>query len=327
MNAKALKLAVGLIILGLLFWKFDTAKIFDALRHCDPLYLLIALLITPVTMDLRAMRLRKLLAMHTKATPPLYILNELGYIGFLFGLVTPSRAGEFFRAYYLSRDYKISYAHSVASVFIDRMLDVAMLFILVDIAVLYFPYMLGREVLGDYTWVLAVSTALFVLLAYLLTRPRFLKKAIDYTEKAFRRMIKKDPHESKKAELSEDFHETLMNLKENKKAFIPLWANNMVLWFFVLLQAYVILLALGERVDIIFVFLAVPFAIMASLLPITVSGLGTRDLAMVALFSFAGVSASKAISLSLLYLFLGQVVPAAVGEYFYIKRGYASKSK
>jgi len=324
MKTGALKLVIGLLILAFLFLKFDAGKILAEIAGSDPLYLALALAITPLTMHIRALRLQMLLAIHNENVP-LKTLNELGYVGFLFGLVTPSRAGEFIRAYYISKENKIPYSHSIASVFIDRVLDVIVLFLLVDVSLIYLPYMLGHEVLGDFTWILVLSTLLFFSFLILLTRPWFLNAAVEFLERMFRRIIKKDPYAKGRGLVAKEFHVTLENLKDNKKAFLPIMLVNAVLWFFVLLQAQVILMALGAEVDIVFTFLAVPFAILASLLPVTVSGIGTRDVAMVMVFSLAGVPASKAISLSLLYLFLGQIVPAAAGEYFYLKRGYSSK--
>jgi len=318
---RLLKLVTGLAILAILFWKFDLGKIAGDLVKSDPLYILIAFAITPVTMYLRALRLQRLLLMHDEKVST-NVLNELGYIGFLLGLVTPSRAGEFVRAYYLTKDHKVPYSHSLGSIFIDRVLDVITLFVLVNLALIYFPYAYGKDVLRDFTWIIPLATLLFIALLYLLTKEWFLKKAIDFTENAFCKVLKKDPFFKGNGEASKEFHVTLQNLKNKRKEYIPIFLVNAVLWFFVLLQAWVILKALGEDAGLLFTFLAVPFAILASLLPITVSGIGTRDVAMVALFSLAGVPASKALSMSLLYLAIGQVFPAFIGEYLYMKGGY-----
>ncbi|MBN2250744.1 MAG: flippase-like domain-containing protein [Candidatus Altiarchaeota archaeon] len=322
MGKRALKLLFGLLILAVLFWRFEPARIIDELAASDPFYILLALAITPVTMYLRAARLQRLLMIHGRLVP-IKTLNELSYLGFLYGLLTPSRAGEFVKAYYLSKESGISAAHSITSVFLDRVLDVVMLFLLVNVAVIYLPYFLGREVLSGYTWLLPAATLLFALSLYALSRERVLGKVIDFMEKYFNKLVKKDPYASKAGGASREFHETLRNLKKGKKGFLPVLPINFVLWFFILLQAHVLLIALGAEVDIVYTFLAVPFAIMAALLPVTVSGLGTRDVAMVALFSLVGIPASKAVSLALLYLFMGQIVPALVGEYFYLRRGYS----
>ncbi len=323
---RLLQLLVGLAILGILLWKFDLGKIASDVAKSDPLYLLIALAITPLTMNLRALRLQRLLMIHDEKVPA-GILNELGYIGFLLGLVTPSRAGEFVRAYYLTKDHKVPYSHAIGSIFIDRIIDMITLFVLVNIAIVYFPYVYRENVLKDFTWIIPVVTLLFIAGLYLLTKERFLKKAIDYTEKAFSKVLKRDPYVLGQKQASNEFHKTLQNLKNNRKEYVPIFIINAALWFFVLLQAWVVFLALGVNVDIVYTFLAVPFGVLASLLPITVSGIGTRDVALVALFSLAGVPASKALSMSILYLATGQVFPAVIGEYLYLKGGYAKKKK
>lgn len=324
MRDRLLRLLFGLTIFGILIWRFDISEIIDNLLHSDPIYIILALAITPLAMHLRAIRLQKILLIHNEEIS-LGILNRLCYLGFLFGVITPSRAGDFIRAYYLSKENGVPYSHSIGSIFIDRILDIITLFLLANLALIYFPYFLGSDVFKNFIWLPPLATLLLVIFLYLLTRGWFLNKTINFLETIFRRIIKRDTYAKSKGRISQEFHATVQNLKDNKKKFLPIVLINTVLWFFILLQAQLILVALGENVDIIFTFLVIPFAILAALLPITISGLGTRDAAMVALFSLVNVPASKAISLAILFLFMGQIVPALVGEYFYLKKGYSSR--
>lgn len=328
MKNKILRLLIGLTIFSLLLWKFDFFKILRDLLHSDPLYITLALAITPLTMHLRAIRLQKILSIYNKEIS-LSTLNRLCYLGFLFGVITPSKAGDFIRAYYLSKENKVPYSYSITSIFIDRISDIIILLLLANLALIYFPYFLGKDVFKNFIWLPPLVTLLLVIFLYLLTKEWFLNRTINLLEKIFRRIVKRDFYVKNKGKILQEFHTALQDLKNNKKKFLSIIFINIILWFFILLQAQLILIALDEHVNIIFTFLAVPFAVLAALLPITISGLGTRDATMVVLFSLVyvpAIPASKAISLAILFLFIGQIVPALVGGYFYLRKGYSSIS-
>ena len=349
MKNKLLRLLLGMAIFGILIAMSDISEITSNLLNSDPVYIILALFITPLTMHLRAIRLHEILLIHNERIP-LVILNKLCYVGFLFGVITPSRAGDFIRAYYLTKENKVPYAHSTASIFIDRILDLITLLLLVNLALIHFPYFLENDIFRNFIWLSPAITLILILFLYMLTREWFLDRTINFLETLFRRLIKKDRYmkdrhtknrdvgemaldreegrialDREEGKISREFHITLQNLKNSKKRFLPIIFINTVLWFFILLQTQLILMALGENVDIIFTFLAIPFTILAALIPVTLSGLGTRDAAMVALFSLVGVTASKSISLAIIFLFMGQLLPALIGGYFYLKRGYSNR--
>jgi hypothetical protein len=72
-------------------------------------------------------------------------------------------------------------------------------------------------------------------------------------------------------------------------------------------QAYALGLAIGLSVPFTTYFAFVPIILLVMLLPITVFGLGTSQLAFAALFVRAGVPIGGAVALSLLFVALGIV--------------------
>jgi uncharacterized membrane protein YbhN (UPF0104 family) len=72
-----------------------------------------------------------------------------------------------------------------------------------------------------------------------------------------------------------------------------------------ILQAYCLGLSLGVPLPMTAYFAFIPVILLVMLLPISINGLGTSQLAFAGLFGRAGVSHADAVALSILFLALG----------------------
>jgi hypothetical protein len=86
-----------------------------------------------------------------------------------------------------------------------------------------------------------------------------------------------------------------------------------------ILQAYALGRSLGLVPPFTAYFAFVPIILLVMLLPITIYGLGTSQLAFTALFARAGVPAGQAVALSLLFVGLG-LVGNLPGAFLYTTR-------
>jgi hypothetical protein len=75
--------------------------------------------------------------------------------------------------------------------------------------------------------------------------------------------------------------------------------------------------SLGIDLGLFFFILVIPVISLLDLLPISISGIGTRDLALIFLFGLQGISAEQAIAFSLLYLFMSYWLIALLGAAVY----------
>ena len=120
----ALRLGVGLALAALLLWLavrgVDSAALLSAMAHAKPLPLVMVVVLTVAMYGIRAMRWRLLLPALGKAS----ILDLFGItnIGFMAGLVIP-RAGEVLRPYLAARRYKVSVSAGLASIILERLID------------------------------------------------------------------------------------------------------------------------------------------------------------------------------------------------------------
>ncbi len=140
MNKKHLHLIIGVVIIGLsLFYAFRGVAIDElrtALKSIHYIYLLPALMIVALSYILRAMRWRYLIR-SVKDVKTKDLMSPL-MVGFM-GNMLPARAGEFIRAYLLSKKESISFSSSFATIFIERLFDLILLLMLLVGTLLFMP--------------------------------------------------------------------------------------------------------------------------------------------------------------------------------------------
>jgi uncharacterized protein (TIRG00374 family) len=128
----ALRLGVGLLLAGVLLWAatrgVDSAELIGAMSRARPLELVLIVVLTVLMYVIRAMRWRLLLPSLRDAS----ILDLFGItnIGFMAGLFIP-RAGEVLRPYLAARRYKVGVSAGIASILLERLIDlITVLFLL-----------------------------------------------------------------------------------------------------------------------------------------------------------------------------------------------------
>ncbi len=120
----ALRLGIGVVLAVLLLWLatrgVDSGDLLSALSHAKPLPLMALVILTVAMYGVRAMRWRLLLPSLKKA--PIFDLFGITNIGFMAGLFIP-RAGEVLRPYLASRRYGGGVSAGLASIVLERLMD------------------------------------------------------------------------------------------------------------------------------------------------------------------------------------------------------------
>lgn len=172
--------------------------------------------------------------------------------------ITPSKSGDVIRAYYL-RD-EIPLTKTAGSVLTERIFDVLtlILFSLAGMA-LYHRYEFAGAVL-----VMLVLTAL---LLFLLCSDLQLPVREPWNSKA------------------QNFALSMKLLIRNKKALISVTLYSLLIWLLSIIQTLLFFYALGIEIPMAFVMGNIPIAIFIGMIPVTLGGMGTRDAAIIVLFS------------------------------------------
>jgi uncharacterized protein (TIRG00374 family) len=140
LQKKYVHLLIGLVIIALsLFFAFrgvSVNELIDALMQADYYYLIPAVLIVLISYVFRAMRWGYLVrTVKNVNTTDLFAPLMIGFMANML----PARAGEFIRAYLLSKQEKISFSSSFATIFIERLFDLVMVLLLLIWVMLFMP--------------------------------------------------------------------------------------------------------------------------------------------------------------------------------------------
>ena len=243
-------------------------------------------------------------------------------IGFFFSSITPGRIGDFVRALYLKEN---NLSTSISSVLLDRVIDIILLVAFSAIASVVFTEVYGGSVISQQI-ILAMIFAVCVGLFFLF-REKYLKII-------FRPLFNLIVPENYKQRIAFGFNGIFLSVKKiflRKKEFIFAVLVGAVFWVIAVVFSYFLAVSLGIVISLEAMFLLYPLILLADLLPISFSGVGTREAIVILFFSFISLSAEQAVAFSLLLFLTGYLLVALVGYIFFvsepidIKNSFAAK--
>jgi hypothetical protein len=304
-----LRVAVAVILTGLLLWKADPARVWQASVRADPSDIAIAMALTLLDRSLMAYRWLVLLrplasASHVSLGPIMRIFFVSTFVG---TFLPASIGGDAVRAYSLAR-HDVPASAAVASVFMDRMLGVLSV-LLLGVAGLFFARDLATHpaVLTALcvTLGVCVATGVVVFSRGMADLARSLLRFVPYV--ALRRT-------------GDSLLGAIQSYATSHRELLNVLAGSLGVQVLRVVQAYFLGRALGIEAPLQVYFAFIPLILLVMLLPVTVNGFGTSQAAFVWLFARAGVSSAQSFALSVLFVALG-VVGNLPGAVLYIRGG------
>ena len=215
------------------------------------------------------------------------------------GLLTPGRVGDVLRAQYLRHDLDVPYAEGIASVVVDRLCDLYVLVAFVAVGVVrYAPVIVGR--LAVVTWAGVAATALGPLV---LLVPGVAERVLG------RAFVKLAP-----ADQGAGFTRFLEAIRANVGRPLLLTLPLTVATFFInYVQGWLIAHAIGLPMTFFDATCLLAIASLLGLLPISVSGVGVRELFFSLAFPMLGFSGADGVVFGLLVFFVIYLIIVAVG--------------
>ena len=278
---------IGLFILLFILSRIDFKLLLDTLYHVNILYLSLAIILNIPQLFFKSYRWNFLLKQqHIYYTPvqSFQIYMSSLYIGF----ITPGRIGEFVKALYLSADKGISISKGFSSVLVDRLFDLYLLINLGFIGIWKF------DILGKLSSTFLVITLIAVLTPLIMLNRQLMEKFIKtlYKIAVFKKV------QGKIEESVEDFYDGLQKLISSKLLYSGLLTCMGYFMFFI--QCYLIVIAVDLSINFLTIILFMAISNLITFIPISISGLGTRDATLIFLFSLIGLSPEMAV----IYAFL-----------------------
>jgi glycosyltransferase 2 family protein len=278
---------LGLVLLVLLILYAGPAKIGRALLSAHPGWLLLGFLLNIPELGIKAFRWQRIV--RWQGFSMTYFQAFLAFFGSLFvGFLTPGRLGEMAKAYTVKHEFNTSLSHGLSSVVVDRMFDMYLLLTLGMLGVIRFA------VLGTLlSWPVYVGMIVLLLIPLLFLHETFLMFVVGMLGN-FPVLCKKRKWMQEKAG---QFAQGLRPLGPARIGQCILLTLAGYAVFF--LQCYCCSWALGFSVPLVDLLLLMGATNFLSFIPISISGLGTREACLI--FFLARVQPPQPESIAVLF--------------------------
>jgi len=266
---------ITIIIFIVLFRKIDIVSVIKTISQVNIILLIISILILTLFPIIKSMRFKYIL----KTINCKISFKESFFVNmaaFPLLIITPSKSGDLIKGVYLKNS--IPMAKTFGAIFAEKLFDFIALVIIVLIGLMIFP---NKAILC-----LILFFLLTIIITFILP---FLKLKIKLKEPWNTRI--------------ERLFLSVKTLAKKPECLVTLLVYSIIFWFINIIQISFILYALDIKVPLLFTMANIPMAIFIGMIPITLGGMGTRDSAIIYLFSSYANSATL-LSFGILYSFL-----------------------
>lgn len=314
MKIKKILPFIGLSIFIYLVYKTGPLNILSGFKDITLNYFLIFMFLLIIAVTFLAFKWGFILKKQNIQLPFLYILKTY-LISIFYGAITPARAGSLIRAYYIKNKTNKSLIESSSSIVIERALDLLVIIFLSFLGSLF----LFNHILPDLITKLLISFFLIIGVCLFFISEKRSKLVFSLVSKY---ILPKSLREKADSSLS-SFYKTIPSPK-NIILFIIL---TFIAWILIAIKST--FMARAFSIEIPFITAATIFLISIAVgtIPITVGGLGTREVALVTLFGLFDVPAAKAMSMSITLFLTGSILPALIGFLLSLKEEKIQKNE
>lgn len=286
------RIAVAGGLTAYILWKSHPRDVLAAAAGADWRPLAVAVVLVLVDRVLMAYRWIVLLyTLDPADRPPLPDIVRIFFVSTFLGTFLPSVGGDAVRAYAIT-NLKVRGGDAVASVFMDRMLGIASLFLMALAGL-----MLARDLANN--WVILASLTLAAAVCLVTLLLVFSQRADIVTSMLLMRLPAGVRHTGQRV------LEAIQRYAAHHAQLAKVLVCSVAVQALRILQAYYLGRGLGIESPLATYFAFLPLILLVMLLPVTVSGLGTGQAAFVWFFARVGVPAPTAFALSVLFIGLG----------------------
>jgi len=296
---------IGIAIFIFILLKLDLSSIIGEVKGANINYLAIALFflfISTISQTLKWFVIARVQGIEV----PFLKSYKINMISNFYGFITPSRIGSASRIAYLKGFKGYHMGKGASNYVLDKVLDLGSVFFLAVIFSFVFKEILSKNLLY-------YSTSLLILLLVFLLIFRDKERTKKILRMVYLRFIPEKIKEKTKG-IFNSFYDGM----PKKRYFLLFGLINIASWIVLYTMTYFIGLSIGINVSFFYFLAVLPVATLIAQIPITISGLGTREATMISLFGVLGVGATKVFSMALISL-VGGIIPAIIGSFLILK--------
>ena len=304
---KITSLLISSVILGIVFYKIDIPEFLRHMRQMHIVWFALSLIMFVPQTLVSAMRWRVISSRLCHIS--LGESVKLILAGNTLNLILPSKMGDIAKAYFLNKEGKLELSGGLHIVVFEKVMDVVSLSLVMLMGIL-------AARLTDY---MGLVIALFGI--GILSLGALIYFANITNSQIYRWFVHRFLCKIVGEKLSLMFdnvlsHASALGVEFKKhRLLMPIVSLSIFLWVFHLVQFVCFFFALRAGVPVFQIFALVPVAIFIGLMPMTIGGIGTRDAALIYLFSpYAPASLIAGIGI---FATMRYIVPGLLGLPFF----------
>lgn len=301
LSLRLVGVAVFLYIISSINFKLFLQEFF----RINVVYLIFAFILMLAVVIIRSLRWRSILALLGIKIDRLLSI-KLFWLGSYVGIATPGKIGEVIKIYFLKiKGY--SSLKSLLSIVADRATDI---FVVILVGLLVAIFYL--HVLVTYVIILGLVFVLLAIFIFLIFYYRII--LFGFVNKFFGSFLIQKFNYHKISLESLRFE--IKNLKVKYFAWVLFYL--VLSWFLYFFSSYLIAQSLHIPISPLLVVVTVTAVTIVSFLPISIAGIGTRDITIIYIFSLINLSKESAIVFSLFILII-DLLTVSLGLIPYLK--------
>lgn len=278
------------VSLGLMFYliaKLDLRTIYQTFTQTNLELLSLSLPFIALMYLIKAIKWQSLLDCINIQIPVKRSL-EIILMGNFYGALTPGRAGEVSRSFYLDAEN----SRSIPTVVMDRVIDMVCLLVLSVLSIAFF--FKDRNLI----YIMTPMIMIFIAGIFVITN----EKIVNLIFGIF----------SKRSEFKENYIKTIKQITGNKKVIFSVSALTLGYYLLNLLVYWIVIKSLNPALNSLLTF-SLPIVVVLGNFPISISGFGVREFVSVTIFKLLNESSAYGFSCSIVLYFLTTLLPAVFG--------------
>lgn len=309
-SVKPLLVLVGLFLIVVILSSLNLNKVLQLVSNSNPFWFSLAILTTAVIVVIKGLKWRVLLQEKRKKIR-LRECIEAFLKGFFLSLLTPGRTGDFARAVFVRAQMGLLFG--LATVIVDRLIDIALLLVLALFALATFFWFTQTWIVNPLI-IVGIGLAMALAVLYVL-RPQ--------QQGFFRKLLLGLAPQKERKKIESHYSELVLEVRgigRKPKYLLAAIGLGILNWLLSVLVALFIAKGIGIEQPVYFFAIVVPLLALIEIIPISVAGLGTREAGAILLFSTVQLNAETAVTFSLLYFFVGYFLVALLGGLLFLRK-------
>lgn len=287
-----LRFVVTLLLCALLLiYVADIRLVLQTLARCDPFWVSLALLAFLLDRVLMSYKWGLLLAIRGYSIS--LVQRLMVYCSaMMWGLALPSTVGADGIRVMLVRRFGVRVDDTLATILVERGIGFIVALLTSVASLIILRTMLPQDSMYDYALAFGVAGLLFAIFVMVFS----------FTSHALNSVLRLVPQrflESKAVRMLSRLHEAYVSLASDRRRITAFSALTLVEHIMVIICYALVAKALQVQFNPVFVFAAVPLAILVSRLPISLDGIGVYEGIFVAIMALGGVRPADALAVSL----------------------------